>query len=184
MVRRVTGRFYGDLLAEQVFRPLGMPRAAVISEEAIVPERAGGYRLVDGQLRNQEWVAPMLNTTADGALYLSLEDLMAWDRGLRAHALLKPESWTAIWTPVKLNDGTTYPYGFGWEVDNVAGAPRHHHGGSWQGFRCYIARYTGADLSIIVQTNLAEATPARFVDGIARIIDPRLVEPGVEEVQE
>ena len=36
------------------------------------------------KLQNQEWVSPALNTTADGSLYLSLRDLIAWDRGLRA----------------------------------------------------------------------------------------------------
>ena len=35
-----------------------MKTARVITEEDIVPNRAAGYRLVDGTLKNQEWVAP------------------------------------------------------------------------------------------------------------------------------
>ena len=89
IVGKASGRFYGDLLAERVFAPLGMKTARVISEADIVPNRAAGYRLVDGQLKNQEWVAPKLNTTADGSLYLSVLDLVAWDRGLRAGAVLE-----------------------------------------------------------------------------------------------
>ena len=89
IVGKASGRFYGDLLAERVFAPLGMKTARIISEEDIVPNRAAGYRLVDGELKNQEWVAPRLNTTADGSLYLSVLDLVAWDRGLRAGAVLK-----------------------------------------------------------------------------------------------
>ena len=54
IVGKVSGRFYGDLLAERVFAPLGMKTARVISEEDIVPNRAAGYRLVGGQLKNQE----------------------------------------------------------------------------------------------------------------------------------
>ena len=65
VVRRVSGRFYGDVLADRVFAPLGMKSARIISEEDIVPNRAAGYRLVTGELRNQEWVAPQANTTAD-----------------------------------------------------------------------------------------------------------------------
>ena len=53
---------------------------------------ATGYQLVNGELKNQDWVAPTINTTADGALYLSLEDYIAWDRGLRTVSLLNPES--------------------------------------------------------------------------------------------
>ena len=42
---RRSGRFYGELLKERVFDPLGMNTARVISEADIVPHRAAGYRL-------------------------------------------------------------------------------------------------------------------------------------------
>jgi CubicO group peptidase (beta-lactamase class C family) len=105
IIHKVSGQFYGDLLAERVFRPLGMSTARVISEADIVPHRAAGYQLVDGQVKNQDWVAPSLNTTADGALYLSALDMVAWDKGLRAGAILKPDSWKQVYTPVRLNSG-------------------------------------------------------------------------------
>src|SRR5918998_6687220 len=54
IIHRVTGRFYGDVLRQLLFGPLGM-RTRVISEADIVPNRAAGYRLVKGQLKNQEW---------------------------------------------------------------------------------------------------------------------------------
>ena len=37
-----------------------MTTARVISEADIVPHRAAGYRLVTGELQNQEWVSPAL----------------------------------------------------------------------------------------------------------------------------
>src|SRR5215469_6436679 len=88
IIHKVSGQFYGDILKERVFTPLGMKTARVISEEDIVPNRSAGYRLVNGELKNQEWVAPTLNTTADGALYLSMLDFISWDRGLRSQAIL------------------------------------------------------------------------------------------------
>ena len=93
IVRKASGRFYGDVLRDRVFAPLGMKTARVISEQDIVPHRAAGYRLAQDVLQNQAWVSPVLNTTADGSLYLSLRDLIAWDRGIRARMVLKPESW-------------------------------------------------------------------------------------------
>jgi CubicO group peptidase (beta-lactamase class C family) len=45
VVRRVSGRSWGDFLRQRVFTPLGMTTARVISEEEIVPNRAAGYRL-------------------------------------------------------------------------------------------------------------------------------------------
>ncbi len=174
LIHKVTGRFYGDLLRERAFAPLGMKTARIISEEDIVPNRAAGYRLVHGRLKNQEWVAPKLNTTADGSVYLTVLDLVAWDRALRKKALLKPESWDRVFSPVTLKDGKTFPYGLGWFVDEVAGQKRRHHLGAWQGFKSYIASYLGDDLTIVVLTNLAEAAPDRFAEGIAGIFNPAL----------
>jgi CubicO group peptidase (beta-lactamase class C family) len=176
LVHKVSGQFYGDILRDRVFIPLDMKTARVISESDIIPNRAAGYRLVGSQLKNQEWVSPTLDSTADGSLYLSIADFVAWDRGLRAGAVLKPESWAQIYTPVKLNSGRSYPYGFGWQVDEWEGKPWYHHGGSWQGFETYISRYSWEDLTIEVLINLAQAEPQRFVDGIARSIDSKLVQ--------
>jgi CubicO group peptidase (beta-lactamase class C family) len=174
IIRRASGRFYGDVLRDRVFAPLGMKTARVISEADIVANRSAGYQLVHGEIKNQDWVAPTLNTTGDGALYLSLDDYIAWDRGLRANAILRSASWSAIYTPVTLKSGRTYPYGFGWNVDRALGEPWYHHAGGWQGFETLISRYLGDDLTVVVLANLSDTITARFVDGIARILDPRL----------
>jgi CubicO group peptidase (beta-lactamase class C family) len=175
LVHKVSGKFYGDVLTERVFKPLGMKTARIISEEEMVPNRAAGYRLVDGELRNQEWVAPKLNTTADGSLYVSVLDMIAWDRGLREKAILKPESWAEVFTPVRLTSGRTYPYGFGWFLDETGGAKREYHGGAWQGFKSFISRYLGEDLTIVVLANLADADPDRLNEVVAGAIDGKLV---------
>ena len=167
VIHRASGMFYGDMLRLRVFRPLGMMTARVISEADIVAHRAAGYQLADGELKNQDWVAPSINTTADGALYLSLQDYIAWDRGLRANALLKASSWAQIYEPVKLASGNTYPYGFGWGIEEIEGRKVYRHGGAWQGFETYIARYPRDDLTIVVLTNLADAEPRKIVDQIA-----------------
>ena len=182
LVHKVSGEFYGDVLKARVFAPLGMKTARVISEADIVPHRAAGYRTVGGALKNQEWVAPELNTTADGALYLTVLDLIAWDRAVRTKALLKAESWAQIFAPVKLNSGKTYPYGFGWFVDEFAGAPKHSHTGSWQGFRSAIARYPRNDLTVIVLANHAGLNAGKLADVIAGQFDPILIEPAPKPI--
>jgi N-acyl-D-amino-acid deacylase len=171
---RVSGTFYGNVLRDRVFKPLGMTTARVISEADIVPNRAAGYRLERGELRNQDWVSPTLNTTADGSLYLSLQDLIAWDRGIRGGAVLRADSWRQVFTPVTLNSGRVHPYGFGFEVDRRAGQNVQRHGGAWQGFKTYIARYNGEDVTVIALANLAQANPRRVVDRIAAHLMPAL----------
>ena len=177
IVRKASGSFYGDVLAERVFKPLGMTTTRVITERDIVPNRAAGYVLSNGELKNQEWVAPQLNTTADGSLYFSLRDLLAWDLGVKRRAILKPESWAMILEPVRLTSGKPYPYGFGWSIDERNGQPLQQHGGSWQGFKTQYSRFLGEDLSIIVLANAAQADPGRIADGIAAIVNPALAIP-------
>ena len=174
IVHKVSGQFYGDVLAERVFKPLGMQTARIINEADIIPNRAAGYQLVKGEIKNQDWVAPALNTTADGSLYWSQRDLLAWDRAVKSRAILKAESWDQILTPVRLNSGKTYPYGMGWGLDERGGKPLQQHGGAWQGFKTQLSRFIGDDLDIIVLANLAQAEPERFADGIASILNPSL----------
>src|SRR5438874_2597713 len=139
LIHKVSGKFYGDYLQERIFKPLGMTTARIISEEDIVPNRSAGYMLVKGELKNQQWVAPSLNTTADGALYLTVYDMAKWDIALYTEKLLKRSSLEQMWTPVKLNNGKTFPYGFGWALGGVRGHRIIEHGGSWQGFKSQIS---------------------------------------------
>jgi CubicO group peptidase (beta-lactamase class C family) len=177
IVRRVTGQFYGDFLHDNVFVPLGMKTARIISEADIVPNRASGYRLVGDTLRNQEWVSPSLNTTADGALYLTVRDLAAWAVGLNHGKVPSAASLTTSWTPNRLSTGGTYPYGFGWMLSPQRGVKKIAHTGSWQGFKTAIARYPTLDLTVIAMANLAE-TPIGPIDAtIAGIVEPSLAAP-------
>lgn len=59
-----------------------MSATRVISEADIIPNRAAGYELVKGKLKNQEWVSPTFNSTADGTLYFNVLDLAKWDAAL------------------------------------------------------------------------------------------------------
>ncbi|HEY9503246.1 MAG TPA: serine hydrolase domain-containing protein, partial [Pyrinomonadaceae bacterium] len=91
LIRKITGKFYGEFISERIFQPLQMTTARVISEADIVPNRAAGYRLVQGELKNQEWVSPSTNSTADGSLYFSILDLVKWDAALYTDTQLTQE---------------------------------------------------------------------------------------------
>ena len=174
IVHKVTGKFYGEVLRERIFTPLGMTTARIISEADIVPNRAAGYQLVKGELKNQDWVSPSMNTTADGSLYLTVLDLAKWDAALYGETLLRRASLERMWTPVRLNDGTTHPYGFGWAFGDANGHRILQHGGAWQGFKSFIARYVDDRVTVIVLMNLGNADPARFAHGVAGAYDTAL----------
>ena len=163
LIHRATGRFYGDLLKEKIFDPLGMSTARIISESDIVPHRAAGYELTDHGLKNQAWISPSLNTTADGSLYLSALDFAKWDLGLCSGKLLPDDDIQQAWTPARLLDGNkagsnTYAYGFGWMIPfNNGGHQLVEHMGAWQGFSNYIGRVVDKKVTVVILTNLDSA---------------------------
>ncbi len=171
LIHKVTGQFYGDFLQQRIFRPLGMTSTRIMSEEDIVPNRSAGYRLVKGQLKNQEWVSPTLNTTADGALYFSILDLAKWDAALYTEKLIKHSSLEQMWTVAPLRDGkpNSGHYGFGWFVEGEKGHRLIEHGGAWQGFETQISRYVDDGLTVVVLTNLEGAKPGRIAHGVASL---------------
>jgi CubicO group peptidase (beta-lactamase class C family) len=171
LIHRVSGEFYGDFLQQRIFQPLGMQATRIISEADIIPNRAAGYRLVKGELKNQEWVAPAMNTTADGSLYFSIADLSKWDAALYQGKLLKPSSFDLMWTPVKLKNGQPNKagYGFGWFIEERNGHRCIHHDGSWQGFETAIDRYVDDHLSVVALTNLAGAKPGEITKHVAEM---------------
>jgi D-alanyl-D-alanine carboxypeptidase len=174
LIGKVTGKFYGEFLQERIFKPLGMTTARIINEAEIIPHRAGGYRLVQGQVRNQEWVSPTMNTTADGSLYLTALDMIKWEEALSNGKLLKKSSYDEMWSPIKLNDGKTHPYGFGWALRSVNGHRVIEHGGAWQGFKSHIARFPDRRLTVIVFANLIQTNQGKLANGVAAIVDPEL----------
>lgn len=174
LIRQVTGQFYGDFLQEKIFAPLSMETARVINEADIVLNRSSGYELHNGEWKNQSWVSPSLNTTADGTIYLSILDLVKWDAGIAKEKILNAADLKTMVTPVKLNNDSLHPYGFAWFLNPINGHKAFQHSGSWQGFNSYIARFPDDKLTVIVLTNLYPSNPGLIAHDIAALCIPEL----------
>jgi CubicO group peptidase (beta-lactamase class C family) len=168
LIHRVSGRYFGDFLQERVFNPLGMSTTRIMSEADIIPNRAAGYVLDKGQLKNQEWVAPSANSTADGSLYFTILDLARWDAALYTEKVLKESSKREMWTVATLRDGkpNRAGYGFGWFVESQNGHRVVEHDGRWQGFDTQISRYPDDGLTVVVLTNLGSADAHLIADKV------------------
>lgn len=171
---KVGGAFYGDQLKTRIFEPAGMTTARIISESDIIMNRASGYEISDGRPFNQSWVAPKLNTTADGSVYVSLIDMVNWSKALDRHDLFSESIKKQMWTPGVLNDGTKTDYGFGWMLDSVNGQRHIGHNGAWQGFRSSIRRFPDHDLAVIVLANSNSANPHKLAQKVAGCYVPAL----------
>lgn len=173
IIETVSGESYWDFTRERIFKPLGMNSTADRDPKYIIPNRASGYEWQNNALVGRDY--DLTDVFSAGAIVSTVEDLVKWEAALRGDALLKKESKTQMWTPVTLNDGKPYPYGFGFRLSQIRGHKIVGHSGQTAGFGANISRYTDDDLTVIVLTNLGEIGMGTLLaNGIAKIYIPSI----------
>jgi CubicO group peptidase (beta-lactamase class C family) len=177
IIHRITGKFWGDFVREQVFQPLGMRSARVNSDLDSTPNRATGYYLAHDTLQIAKRVSPSINSMADCCLSFTARDLAQFAIGLDHAKPLGQEGLKLSWTPVRLNNGGTYPYGLGWNIVEQRGHRRIGHSGAWSGFHATFQRYPDFDLTVIVLLNLGQANSEGIATALAGLLEPRLTMP-------
>lgn len=179
LVEKVTGKPYGEFLADRVFRPLGMTHTRANDLRAVIPGRAQGYEWDGKGLRNGEYVSPT-QPFAAGMLVSSVSDLVKWDAALTGNALLDKSSQKLMWTPTRLGGGGEAGYGLGWATGRVNGHRLVSHGGGIPGFSTEFAHYPDDRLTVIVLTNAEGGHAGAIARGLAGRVVPALAET-VEE---
>lgn len=171
VVSRVSGEPFGKYIADRLFKPAGMAETRLTSTVAIVPNRANGYTVVDGALRNAEnWIA----LRPSGAFLSSVRDMAKWSMALDGNRILSDEIKKQMTTPVKLSNGSTFPYGFGWFVQSWRGHAQIHHAGGLSGFNSDIERFVDDKLSVIVLSNSDRVDITRIAIRVAGFFVPAL----------
>lgn len=172
IIRKVSGKPWPEFLNETIFTPLSMTATRTTTMSDLVPNRANGYVWSNGKYRN---ASVYLALRPSGAFLSTVSDLAKWEAALNSEKLFKQTTLDQMWTKVKLNDGTTYPYGFGWSVDTAGGHKHIHHGGSLPGFRAQLSRFSDDKLTVVVLTNGDNANAGWFALGIANLYVPGII---------
>jgi D-alanyl-D-alanine carboxypeptidase len=157
IIEHVSGRRYAEFLDERFFRPLGMTSTSVLDQWKIVKHRAAGYTIRYGQLVNIRRVAQAELASHYGVMS-TVKDLVTWEAALATGRVVTPASLAQMWTPVRLTDGSTFPYGFGWSVDERRGHRWISHTGITG---TEFSRFPDDKLTAIVLTNLGALIGAR-----------------------
>jgi D-alanyl-D-alanine carboxypeptidase len=128
------GRPLMEQLQERIFKPLRMT-GVFNSDASRLPanDPTGYYQHALGPLRpapqeGQGWMF------AAGELAMPASDLALWNVSMMNRTLLAPASYDAMFTEVKLKDGTGTGYGLGVQVGNRNGHRYIEHGGEVSGF--------------------------------------------------
>jgi D-alanyl-D-alanine carboxypeptidase len=182
IIEQASGMAMEGFMRECFFEPLGMSstcfRSSYVSDEhvghyfaTVVPHRAGLYVWENDQLLNFDYLYGHRCPLAAAGLNSSVRDLARFDAALSRGQLLKRSTLELMWQPTRLNDGEVVGYGLGWNVGTYLGYcyVGHHGGGAMSSY----TRYPGADLTVIVLTNL-DSYDRDLERGVARhyLADP------------
>lgn len=150
LTERVSGMEWREFVEQRIFTPLRMCDSYVLDQWQIRQNEARGYGIRDGEFVNNRRVCEVATSLYEGIFSIVL-DLAKWDAALSSNVLLDSASLKEIWQPVRLNDGSLYPYGFGWEVWHQGRHRVQRH----MGFTgTEIVRLPDDALSVIVLMNL------------------------------
>ncbi len=154
LLEKQSGQTYWDLLNTRILRPLNMSATTSRDPRVIIPQWAAGYEWQGNQLRNRD--PNLTDVFAAGAIASSVLDLVKWCSGLDSDQLLKSSQRELLWQPARLAQQRTYPYGFGWRLEDYKGHKNLGHSGSTAGFSSSLQRFPADQLTVIILCNISE----------------------------
>lgn len=152
IVEKVTGKAWHEVAAERIARPLGLASLAYAAADEANPARARGYSLLDGRQQPSRGVH-MSVAHAAGGLVASANDLAKWSHALHQGKVVPPELYREMTQPVRLADGSSRPYGFGFRLQQLRGRKALVHGGAGRGINTDGIYIPSEDLFVAVLAN-------------------------------
>jgi CubicO group peptidase (beta-lactamase class C family) len=159
IIEKLSGKSYGEFLAENIFAPLDMKDTGHDARpEATLKNRANGYVPVGiSELEN----APYINwtiKTGNGSIYSTVEDLYKWDRSLYTERILK-----------KATIEKMFSESYGWFNSKRFNRRAIRINGRSPGFQSEIQRYVDNDICVIVLGNNYAPTASLIAEDLAAI---------------
>ena len=159
VIEGASGQSYADYMREHVWGPLGMSDTRMDDPLDLIPDRVRGYQLIDGALKNSEFIDVSSRFAAGGTRGTVL-DLLKFMRGLNDRKLLSQASVDLMYAPTKTRDGSisgfpkTAGYAMGWNlVPQKSGLVVINDGGQ-QETRTFILNFPEKKFALAVAQNL------------------------------
>lgn len=171
IIERISKEPIAVFLQKNITTPLGLKNtyAYDVLMPAIPSNHVYGFKET-GEKRKLNDLTPFDGVVGDGNIYSSVEDLYKWEQSLTTEKLVKRETLAQAFKPVKLKDGTTYPYGFGWFIEKDK-EQQYWHTGGWAGFGNLIYRDVKNKRTIISlssgSTGIANRYTRSFIEGVS-----------------
>ena len=167
IVEVVSGQSFSDWTKENIFAPLKMKQSYFPARNGmVVANRADSYEIgPNGQYLR---AGNRLTALGSSSLHTTVNDLLKWLENFETHTVGGVRAYEMMQQPAVLNDGTEQPYGFGIAIQPWNDQPVLSHGGSWAGFRTWLAYFPDSRLGIVVLGNSADFNSSQTGTAVAR----------------
>ncbi len=173
IIEKVSGETYAAFMKHRIFEKLGMTNSRINDAEAIVRNRAAGYRLKNLSVVHGRQISAAAQARGDVGVLTTVTDMLKWYAALQDSSLLKKSSLDQMFSPGVLNDGNKTPYGFGWFVGPYRDHPLFVHSGGFRtGYNSVIVIYPEDHVCIIILTNLFRAGAGEIAIDIIGLFNP------------
>ena len=133
VMQGASGAKYTEYMRQNVFIPAGMEHTLVDDRFAIIPYRTRFYHKTEsGTVENADFLDSSYKIPGGGWLS-SAEDMARFETAMLSDKLLKPETRSLMWTPLKPSDGQPNGYALGWGTLSEDGLRYVGHDGGQQG---------------------------------------------------
>jgi len=150
---------YADYMREHVWQPLGMKDTRLDDPLDVIPNRVRGYQIVDGALKNSEFIDVSSRFAAGGARG-TVGDLLRFMKGLNEGKILSPKSIDLMYAPPRTRDGNisgfpkTAGYAMGWNLVPQSDGLVVINDGGQQETRTFILNFPAKKFALAVAQNL------------------------------
>lgn len=166
IVEKVSGKDFIKLSRKWIFRRLKMKDTDIrtLEQKKATTNFAIGHIYVKEREKyiradsfpSSDYTIWLGNRKGPGRISSTADDLLKWDKALYSYKLVKQTTLQEAFSPMKLNDGKSSNYGFGWMLrsDSVLGKIVQHTGDN-PGYKTQIIRFIDKKKTIILLCNNA-----------------------------
>ncbi|MEP2773240.1 MAG: serine hydrolase [Fulvivirga sp.] len=162
LIEQQSGMSYEAFLKKHFFEPAGMENTGVYDNAKKYKMEALGYANEEGKMKlSMDW--DMTRAGGAGNMYSTVTDLLKWNNFVFSGKAVRADLLEKAHTQLTLNDGSNYPYGYGWGVGAFRGLEQIAHSGGLHGFLTWLAYYPEIDVTVAVTSNASP--PLKIVPG-------------------
>ncbi len=165
---------FKELIDETVFTPLNMFHTVTEHHNANIPNQVSFYNTGYGHYQ-KAFTVNNSNKWAGGGLVSTPMDLVRMSNRLLVGEHLNQETLNVLFTPQKLNDGTTnhqnYALGWRYSFDEERNLSYVHHGGRAVGSTSFLVLFPEQKMAISILTNASLVESTQFWDMLFDVAD-------------